>query len=271
MKPVHGEDMFRYFPDAGSFARAIETCDRALVIARKLGDPHLVEETTIVRGYARMARDLFIIMDGVSSPISPDDTLRHTLSSAVASLTEACLDVNAALLQWEALFGAGAGGGRFTGTLNLSEDITVLASDTLDSLGVANPMKDYLPALAGTWSADDFDSDGSALLTCGFTPSAGGSWEVYYRHAPGAARIDITRVDLVPEGTVTDITASAVASDIHAGRSDPSAYRNGNVYTLIVPESAVGKRYSVAAVTSCGNPEQTRGLIHVKRVPGTSR
>ncbi|MCE5249703.1 glycoside hydrolase family 20 zincin-like fold domain-containing protein [bacterium] len=131
VRPILGEDMFRYFPTTGDFDRALEKCDRALAIARTLDDPKILEETTVVRGYIVMAREIYEITERISGGVAPDDSVRKEIEMHLEKLTGACSGTNDALKRWEALFGEGAGGGRFTGTLKLSEDITAMIRESI--------------------------------------------------------------------------------------------------------------------------------------------
>lgn len=133
--PVPGEGMFRYFPTAQHFDLALATCDRTLDLAFGLNDPHFIEETRAVRGYIRMTRDLYRIMSIISKAETLADDDKTILRENIRSLTDACMETNAALLRWADLFEEGLGGGRFTGTLKLTEDTVTHVDAVLDTLG----------------------------------------------------------------------------------------------------------------------------------------
>jgi len=121
VRPALGEGMFRYFPTAEKFDENLAVCARALEIAFRLEEPVLIEETRVVEGYTRMLRAIYWIAESLwrkDAPL-PQGALRGYL----AELNDAERRTNAALRRWERLFGEGAGGGRFTGTLEMSEEV----------------------------------------------------------------------------------------------------------------------------------------------------
>lgn len=129
VRPILGEDLFRYFPSEEAMDEGLANCDRALVLAQRLGEPALVEETLVVRGYLSMVRAIYRIADGVwrgAPPLSAGE-----LAQRQAALIEAGQQTNAALRRWEKLFGEGSGGNRFTGTLELSEKVTAGIEEAL--------------------------------------------------------------------------------------------------------------------------------------------
>lgn len=131
VKPVLGEDMFRYFPTPESFDEALAKCSKALAMARKIGDPRFIEETLTVRGYIVMTKELYFIALGLSEGAPYDNAARKDLDSHLAKLTDACRETNESLTRWEALFGDNLGGGRFKGTIELSDTMAALVRDTI--------------------------------------------------------------------------------------------------------------------------------------------
>jgi hypothetical protein len=135
VRPVLGEDMFRYFPDVAGFDEAIAANGRALEMARRSGDPAILEETLVVGGYIGMARELYTIMEWLTRDNPPKDIDRAEIERHYDALRAACSETNAALKRWESLFGEGEGGGRFTSTLTRSDDIVALVRQAIDRAG----------------------------------------------------------------------------------------------------------------------------------------
>lgn len=121
--PVLGEEMFRYFPTADHFDRALAACDKDIEVAQELGDPYMLQETLVVRGYISFSRELYTIAELISRTGMHNDSVRSTLEMHYNRLDDARRTINDALLHWEALFGEGAGGGRLRNTLKLTDDI----------------------------------------------------------------------------------------------------------------------------------------------------
>ncbi|MFA6108967.1 MAG: hypothetical protein WDA75_09360 [Candidatus Latescibacterota bacterium] len=129
VRPIPGEDLFRYFPNEQAMDEGLANCDRALALAQRLGEPALVEETLVVRGYLTMVRAIYRIADGAwrgAPPLPAGELARRQ-----AALVEASQQTNEALRRWEKLFGEGSGGGRFRGTLELSEKVTAAIGGAL--------------------------------------------------------------------------------------------------------------------------------------------
>ncbi|MFH1568974.1 MAG: hypothetical protein ABIL09_13340 [Gemmatimonadota bacterium] len=132
VRPILGEGMFRYFATPARFDADLATCDRALELARGLGEPVLVEEALVVQGYVRMVRAIYRMADGVWQRGAPLDVA--ALRRDRADLADAGEQTNAALRRWEAAVGPGLGGGRFAGTLELTDGIVARIGAAVDSL-----------------------------------------------------------------------------------------------------------------------------------------
>jgi hypothetical protein len=121
VRPILGEDLFRYFPSEQAMDEGLANCDRALELAQRFSEPALIEETLVVRGYLAMVRAIYRLADGVWQGALPLPA--GELAQCQAALVEAGQQTNEALRRWEKLFGEGAGGNRFRGTLELTEKV----------------------------------------------------------------------------------------------------------------------------------------------------
>ena len=266
IRPVLGEDMFRYFPTLESFDRTIADCERALSIADKLGRPEIVEETRIVHGYAGMIKEMYHILAALAVRQTPDESGRRDLERRIGAFTGACLDTNESIRRWEALFGEEAGGGRLVGTLALSEDIAVRLSDELSSLGVENPEQVHLPRRIGEWKPDDFSGGERATLQWRVESGGAGDYEVYFKSLPEADRAHIHRAALAyGSGGGQTVRFTETCEDKHEGRAHETAYRDGNVYRLTI-DTADGNRarFVIADMTSGG--AATNGEVWIKKI-----
>lgn len=132
--PVLGEDMFRYFPAEDRFWTVIAECDSALVYAKRIGEPCFIEETLTVKGYCAMNRELYYIARLLSDENVSTAERRAGLNRHFTLLDSARNETNASLKRWEALFGEGAGEGRFTGTLEISDRMVNLVREAIESV-----------------------------------------------------------------------------------------------------------------------------------------
>lgn len=65
-RPVLGEGMFRYYRNPRSFNRKIETCDKALMLAKKI-DQDFTNETLVISSYVQMTKTIYHIAELIST------------------------------------------------------------------------------------------------------------------------------------------------------------------------------------------------------------
>jgi len=104
-RPYLGEGIFRYYTSQEDFDRKIDTCDRALAIARSFENPYLANETAVVRSYVRLAKFIYLVAEQVATDdlatLESQDRLRESLNG----LQEAGDENTAAIRAWRAAIG----------------------------------------------------------------------------------------------------------------------------------------------------------------------
>jgi len=143
-RPRLGEYTFRYFPTAAHFDAALDTCARALEMARLLAaaEPdnplagELVQETLVTEGYVRLLQGLYHLSDGLA-PLDAPTAAQVQLSRAHLDQMAAARDqINEALRAWAPGRGV-VEVSRFEGTLGVNDRIVTQLGAVVDSLGAA--------------------------------------------------------------------------------------------------------------------------------------
>ena len=147
--PQLGADMFRYFPEPEQFERDLAGADRAMDLAKRIGDPGIVQETLVIRGYVQMLREIYGIAALVSQADRLSDDQRTDLRQRCELLTEASRQTAAALEAWEASIKPGLGGARFKDTVNVTRDVAAKIVQLVQPQLEGRPGPGSVPAQSG--------------------------------------------------------------------------------------------------------------------------
>lgn len=104
-RPVHGEEMFRYYTTDEDFDAKIEACNRALDIAKKFENPYLAHETKVVQSYARLAQAIYLIADQVAIDDLSTLESQQKLRAKIDMLKQAGKENISAIKTWRSALG----------------------------------------------------------------------------------------------------------------------------------------------------------------------
>jgi len=104
-QPVLGEGMFRYYAAPRDFDHKAEQCERALEIAQKAGYADLANESRITLSYIRLAKEVYLVAEQVSTGDLAQLETQNALRSALAGLQKAGDENIAAIRGWRAVLG----------------------------------------------------------------------------------------------------------------------------------------------------------------------
>jgi len=262
-KPVLGEGLFRYFPNAEHFVRANEACRRAAELAKALGDPVITAETQVVQGYLSMVESIYRIASAVSARKRLPYAERVALQQAMSSLSRAGLEVSQALREWERLIGQGIGGSRFTDTVDVTERTATDIGDALEPQGIVNPLKAYLRREIGGWKTADFDDKARIVKRFDVTDdlTVAGEYQVGFKYTSGWWGLTIFKVALASAPADAPEKLAVLSEDEHHGVA--AARNKANVFTVMLKKRDPAVRYFIVAdvrgVTSTGKPPGRQG------------
>ncbi len=253
--------MFRYFPTAARIDQDLAICDRAMALAQRVGDPHMILETRVIRGYVQMIKSIYEICTRVSRSKLPPYPVRVELQQQLNALLLAAADISDALKQWELLCGDGKriGGSRLVDTIDVTQKTAADIADSLAALGLRNPLKPYLRNEIGKWKTNDFDQGGRITKTFDVTDVllAPGEYEVGFKYTGGWNGLGIYGVTLVSAPADDPTQRTVISKDIHRGTA---AHRNkANVYRVTLKRRDPKLRYFILA--------DIRGACRFKRPP----
>jgi len=266
-KPTLGEGMFRYFPTTEHIDEDLAACAKALGIAERLGEPLLIAETRVIRGYVEMIRDVYTIAEPVAASKQPAYEQRVAIQKALGRLAVAGIDTARELETWERLCGdedgVRIGGSRLLDTIDVTEQTVAGIARSLVPLGIRDTIGPYLREEIGQWVTQDFDDGARTTKTFDVTGylTAPGVYEVGFKYTSGWNGLSISRVALVAAPAEAADRRTEVSVDEHSGSA---AVRNrDNVYTVTLDHHDPDAHYSIVAdvrgTPSEGRPPERQG------------
>lgn len=259
--PKWGSGMFRYFPDAQHLDNDLATCDEALRIAQKLGEPELIGETASIQGYVHMLGALYGIANAYHGDAGPDRAMLEALQEGVNRLAHAAYRTCEALNQWEsAAKQHDYSRGRFCDTVNVTKKTAQDVGKTLAALGIEDPGPMLFGCEVGRWATDDFEpnEDISKTLDVSAWIDGPGAYAVEFAHTGGYNGLRMHRAALV---NLDAEPAKIISSDKHEGVAKPE--KEATEYVLKLDQHEPNARYGltvdISGVRSSDKPENMRG------------
>jgi hypothetical protein len=132
VQPVLGEGMFRYYSDSEDFDRKIEACEKAIKIAGGFKNPYLANETRVIESYCKLAKNIYLIAEQVSTDDLRSLESQTKLSESLKNLDLAGKENVEAIRNWRGNLGPEPWAYRvydaIKGTETTVKDITSLVS-----------------------------------------------------------------------------------------------------------------------------------------------
>lgn len=258
-RPNLGQGMFRYFPEEAHFDQDLAACDRAMALAQAMGDPELIAETQVIRGYIQMLQSIFRIAAALESATVAQPAERQALQVLMCALSKAGYETVRGLQTWEKAARPGVGGSRFEDTVDVTTRTVEDIGKILAPLGVRDPWHPFRPARIGQWVSDDFEEKEQVRKVWEVTDFVDmpGKYTVTFRYTSGWWGLHMARVALC-SGEPDNLTELSV--DEHSGTA---AYENrDNTYTVTLQERTAARYFIVAdiqGVRSGDKAEDRRG------------
>ena len=253
--------MFQYFPTVEHFNEDLAVCEKAMKIATRIGDPGMIAETRVIRGYVSMMKEAAFITTQVSSQAEPTYDDRVDVQNALTRLGMAGLETVDGLETWAQSLGRDLMVyRRYATTLAAVSDMVYGIGDALGTWGVRSFASSYFRKKTGAWNSEDFAEKTRITKQWDVTDHVlvPGTFEVTFKNASHYA-LDIHRVALAYAPADSPDQLADLSGDKHEGQT---AYRssNANVYTLTLDRLHAGARYFLVADIE-GHPAQTLGGV----------
>jgi len=246
-KPVFGQGMFRYIPDAAHLARNLEVCRAAMNLAARCGSPAIKAETRAVTTYYEMLDQLCSMCTLVAGHSTLDAPQRQALQQHMNRLALAgALNVEA-LQDWERAVSVGAGRGRFLEGVQATEGTVCAAARALEALGIRDPGRLLMSRQIGAWELEDFREKAEIVKTFDVTDEilGPGVYRVTFQYTTGWNGLGTRRAALVAQAKDGSGSPVELSIDEHIGST--GCRSTGNVYGLELAKHDPAMRYVVVA------------------------
>lgn len=135
-RPEPGKTMFRYFPTAEHVERNLAVCDEAMKLAEALGDPAVLAETRVIRGYVRMVKSIHAIGTAAAGKKELDEAGTKAVQAAKDELTAAAEETARNLEAWRQAVAPDDRAPRFADTVDVTRRTAADVAASLAPLGV---------------------------------------------------------------------------------------------------------------------------------------
>ncbi len=138
-KPAFGKNFLRYFPSLAHIERDLAVCDQALGLAQELGDPALLAETRVIRGYVGMVQGLVRIASAIQGQKELAPPEARLAQEAFKQLATSGRQTAEALHQWKQIVASDCTAPRIADTVEVTEKTVASVAKALASMGVQTP------------------------------------------------------------------------------------------------------------------------------------
>ena len=271
-KPLFGQGLFGYIPDAEHLHNNLQTCRQAMHLAERSGSPAIKAETRAVTTYYEMLDQLCRICNLLAEEGSPDAAQRQALQQHMNLLALAGAQNVEALRDWERAVAVGAGLSRFREGVQATEDSVTAVARALIPLGIRNPAALLMSQKIGGWTLDDFREQAMIGKTLDVTDCiiGPGTYLVTFQYTGGYNGAGAYRAALVAQpkdGTGEPVELSV---DEHYGSTGHRS--KANVYSLRLDSYDPALRYRVVGRIRGTRPQDQQpgrtgcsGAIYLRR------
>jgi len=265
-RPQPGKGMFKYLPTLEHIDRNLAACDNAMALAKRLANPSIIQETRVIQGYLRMAREIFNIATWVADASNPTYDQRVELQNAMNTLALACYQTNDGLERWERATGPDlSNNNRYQLTMLANQRTVDDIADAVLPFAIRKPVVASQRRQIGEWTSEDFEPEPRITTKWDVSNMVLGNG-VYKARFSNASHfwLDIYRVALVSQ-----VGAGApveLAVDEHTGRTGYHRSK-ANIYTLMLDRRQPAARYFLVADIEGHRAEKLGGVMkHCKGI-----
>ncbi|HCN06674.1 MAG TPA: hypothetical protein DIT01_01995 [Lentisphaeria bacterium] len=244
--------MFEYFPTMQRFDEELAVCEKAMKIAKRLGDPATIAETRVIEGYVRMMKEVAFIATQISSVATLTYDQRVDVQDALTRLGGAGIQTVDGLEQWIrslpdlTVYKKGKKN-RYSRTLASISKTVYGISDALAPFGIRGYASSYFRKKVGAWKSENFNENARITTTWDVTNQVlvTGVYEVTFKNGSHYG-LDTFRAALASAPADRPDQLTELSIDEHKGQT---AYRTNkaHIYTLPLDRLDPGLRYFLVA------------------------
>ena len=254
--PPLGEGLFAYIPDEEGFAQRLDTCARAMTLAREVGDEALITETQTVEGYVKMLHGIHRLRQAIGDQQELADDEKQIVVGLMAELDRATHQTTEGLNAWQQAVAPDSKASRFSDTVRVTEETCAAIGEFLGEFGIDDPGRPYRQKTVGSWKTEDFAEGPRTTKTWEVTDriAGGGKYRIEFVYRRGWYGLHIFKASLMSAPKNQPEQLTPVATDEHEGTA---AYRNvENVYEFELAAPDADRRYFIVADIR-GMPEES--------------